>query len=193
VISYDRKKAAGLSMFIVDQPDLVYEAHSTDYQTGPNLKQMVEDHFAFLKVGPWLTFAFREAVFALEAMERELFSGKKGYILSNLQEVLEKTMLAHPKHWEKHYHGNKEALRFARKYSYSDRSRYYWGRKELQKSLETLIANMSHISLPWTLVSQFLPNQYRAIMDGTLGTGPKDLVRHKITEVLEKYREACRL
>ena len=35
---------------------------------------MVQDHFAILKVGPWLTFAFREAVLALSAIERELFT-----------------------------------------------------------------------------------------------------------------------
>jgi tagatose-1,6-bisphosphate aldolase non-catalytic subunit AgaZ/GatZ len=52
-------------------PDLggpVYEAHSTDFQTGPALRALVQGHFAILKVGPELTFAYRQAVLALERL-----------------------------------------------------------------------------------------------------------------------------
>ena len=49
------------------------------------LRALVEDHFAILKVGPELTFAFREAVFALEAIERELSSGGRPTGLSGLR------------------------------------------------------------------------------------------------------------
>ena len=66
---YDRTAAAGLAHFIENAPGLVYEAHSTDYQTLAALRKLVEDHFGILKVGPGLTFAFREAVFALADME----------------------------------------------------------------------------------------------------------------------------
>jgi hypothetical protein len=41
---------------------MVYEAHSTDYQTPANLRALVQRHFAILKVGPGLTFAMREAL-----------------------------------------------------------------------------------------------------------------------------------
>ena len=37
-----------------------------------SLARMVADHFTLLKVGPCLTNAFREAVFALEEIEAEL-------------------------------------------------------------------------------------------------------------------------
>ena len=53
-----------------------YEAHSTDYQTQEALHALVRNHFAILKVGPGLTFAYREAVFALAMMENELVSFK---------------------------------------------------------------------------------------------------------------------
>ena len=42
------------------------------------LAEMVEDHFAILKVGPQLTFAFREAIFALTAIERESLGRQQG-------------------------------------------------------------------------------------------------------------------
>ena len=58
-----------LSQAVVAMPHLVYEAHSTDYQTRAALRALVEDHFAVLKVGPALTFALREALFALAAIE----------------------------------------------------------------------------------------------------------------------------
>ena len=35
-------------------------------------------------------------------------------------------MLENPVHWKSYYHGDESALRMARKYSYSDRVRYYW-------------------------------------------------------------------
>lgn len=51
---------------------MVYEAHSTDYQTQTAYQELVRDHFAILKVGPALTFALREAIFALAQIEQEL-------------------------------------------------------------------------------------------------------------------------
>ncbi|HWL57530.1 MAG TPA: class II D-tagatose-bisphosphate aldolase, non-catalytic subunit [Paracoccus sp. (in: a-proteobacteria)] len=44
-------------------PGLVFEAHSTDYQTRDALIALVKDGFAILKVGPGLTSVLREALF----------------------------------------------------------------------------------------------------------------------------------
>ena len=55
---------------------MVYEAHSTDYQTAEDFKALVRDHFAILKVGPALTFAMREALWALDHIEREWLGNK---------------------------------------------------------------------------------------------------------------------
>ena len=74
IFDYDRAKAQSLSAALSKHAGIVFEAHSTDYQSPQALARMVEDHFAILKVGPWLTFAFREAVLALSAIERELFT-----------------------------------------------------------------------------------------------------------------------
>ncbi len=190
VFDYDRDKARELSAYLERNWHVVFEAHSTDYQTAGRLRQMVEDHFAILKVGPWLTFAMREALFALESIERELLAGTD-VTPSRLRDVLEATMVQHPEHWESYYHGDERELRLARGYSYSDRCRYYWPRPELREALAKLIGNLSKRPIPPTLLSQFLPVQYEAVRGGTLPDRPEDLVRHKILGVVDLYASAC--
>ncbi len=56
-----------------DEPDLAFEAHSTDYQGRQPLRELVEDGFAILKVGPELTFALREALYGLDLIAGDLF------------------------------------------------------------------------------------------------------------------------
>ena len=102
VLPYQPSAAKELSKFIESQP-MVYEAHSTDYQTREALTNLVRDHFAILKVGPGLTFAFREAVFALAMIENELFPEDQR---SNIIQVLDDVMVKHPEHWKKYYHGD---------------------------------------------------------------------------------------
>jgi D-tagatose-bisphosphate aldolase class II non-catalytic subunit len=160
VFDYEPGEARMLSGYLEQGWDLVYEAHSTDYQTGASLWQMVEDHFAILKVGPWLTFAMREALFALESIEREVCAGRGGD-LSRLRQTLEAVMLAHPECWESYYRGGDDELRLARAYSYSDRCRYYWPRPELRDAVARLFANLADRPIPLTLVSRLCRNSTR--------------------------------
>lgn len=189
--AYDAKNAKPLSGFLKRGWGGVYEAHSTDYQSRAALRQMVLDHFAILKVGPWLTFAFREAVFALAAIEKELLSGKAGITLSCLPEVLEAEMLENPVHWKSYYHGEENALRIARKYSYSDRARYYWPQPAVAAALKQLLGNLTAYTAPVSLFSQYLPKQANAMREGALANEPGQLIRHKILEVLAQYAYAC--
>ena len=191
VVDYSSAKAAQLSKYIETCDGLVYEAHSTDYQTRDALRQMVLDHFAILKVGPALTFAYREAVFALSEMEEQYLNGVSGITLSDLPAVLEQVMCEDPKHWRKHYHGSDREKRYARKYSYSDRSRYYWPNRRLQEAVERLVFNLTEHQIPLTLLSQFLPNQYSAIREGQIEANPADLLHHRIMEVTGDYAYAC--
>ena len=71
VVDFDPDGARELADSIGAVPNLAFEAHSTDYQTEPALAALVEHHFAILKVGPGLTFALREALFALAQGEGE--------------------------------------------------------------------------------------------------------------------------
>ncbi|MEG1733080.1 MAG: class II D-tagatose-bisphosphate aldolase, non-catalytic subunit, partial [Longicatena sp.] len=66
---YDREKAKDLMASIEAFPNLVFEGHSTDYQTKFKLRELVEDGVGILKVGPGLTYAMREGLFALAHME----------------------------------------------------------------------------------------------------------------------------
>jgi len=191
VFAYQREKAQSLSCQIEKHRGLVFEAHSTDYQRSQALKAMVEDHFAILKVGPWLTYAFREAVFALAQMEGEWLGGRKGIVLSHLREALESAMTANPTHWQKYYHGDEAYLSYARKYSYSDRCRYYWPQPQVDAALNRLRANLKMDPTPLPLLSQYLPVQYEAIREGCLTNDPDSIIHHKIMEVMKCYAEAC--
>jgi len=191
VFDYEPERARELSAFIERAEGLVYEAHSTDYQTAATLTRMVEDHFAILKVGPWLTFAMREALFALECIEGELLADRDDVEPSRLREVLETTMVRHPEHWSSYYRGDEARLRLARAFSYSDRCRYYWPRPELREARARLVENLSERPIPLTLLAQFLPTGYEAVRAGAVAARPEELVRFKIAEVLDRYAAAC--
>lgn len=190
VFHYQRESSGKLSTKILEYDNLVYEAHSTDYQTEENLKALVEDHFCILKVGPWLTFAYREALFALELMEVELM-GKNSKMLSNLRGTLERVMLNEPVFWKKYYQGNEAQLAFKRKYSFSDRSRYYWPMQELEAARNTLFNNLRSNKIPLSLLSQYMPVQFYNVCDGSIKPEPEELVHNHIQTVAGIYSRAC--
>lgn len=187
VLDYNPVAALSLAQLSETLP-FVYEAHSTDYQTGPALRQLVQDHFAILKVGPALTFAFREAVFALAWMENELIPPEGR---SRLVETLDAVMLRDPAHWQDHYHGTPSQMAFARKYSLSDRIRYYWGDPQVQSALGRLLQNLSGGPLPGALVSQFMPAGWEKIRSGRILNSPEALILDRVGSVLEDYAFAC--
>ncbi len=191
VFPYATDKARKLAEFSNAHWQGVYEAHSTDYQTAAALRQMVRDHFAILKVGPWLTFAFREAVFALAAIEEEWLINRRGIALSLVRESLELAMLANDEYWKGYYRGDDAALRFARKYSLSDRCRYYWPQPNVVAALQRLLQNLTLHPPPVSLLSQYLPNQSEAVRAGIIAQHPVDLIRDKILEIINHYAYAC--
>lgn len=185
---YDSAQAAELSAFVAGQPGLVFEAHSTDYQCEKALHAMVHDHFAILKVGPAATFALREGFLALCSIEDELVATEQS---SQLMRVLDEAMLAQPRHWSKHYPGNDEEQRLLRRYGLSDRSRYFWGDPEVVAAVAKLHSNLGAREIPLSMLSQFLPEQYLEVMQGALGTTTRELVEHKVANVLAQYARAC--
>ncbi|MEN0628810.1 tagatose-bisphosphate aldolase subunit KbaZ [Phytobacter ursingii] len=194
VIDYVPEKAKALSKMVegIDSlgiDSLVFEAHSTDYQTPQALQQLVRDHFAILKVGPALTFAMREALFALAAIEEELLPAHKR---SGLRNVMENVMLDRPDFWQSHYQGNHQSRHLARSFSYSDRVRYYWPDKEVDCAMEHLLKNLAAIPLPLPLISQYLPLQYNRLREGAIAATPHALVIDHIQDILRQYHAACR-
>jgi D-tagatose-1,6-bisphosphate aldolase subunit GatZ/KbaZ len=191
VFEYDRARTHALSRMIESVPGFVFEAHSTDYQRPELLRQMVEDHFAILKVGPSLTFAFREAVFALAHIEKEWLSGRSDVVLSSLIEVVDQSMQQDPRYWARYYQGTESDQKFARKYGLSDRIRYYWPKPTVAQALQQLVANLERTPPPLPLISQYLPMQYRHIREGLIRNQPDEMIWDHIQEVGQHYVQAC--
>ncbi|AJY12091.1 D-tagatose-bisphosphate aldolase, class II, non-catalytic subunit [Burkholderia dolosa] len=189
VLDYDSAKAASLGASILRVPRLVFEAHSTDYQTERALAALVRDHFAVLKVGPALTFALREALFALTFIEEALIDDAAQR--SQLRDVVDAAMRAQPEHWAPYYRGDETEQRLARQFSYSDRIRYYWLQPAVAAAVERLFANLARQPVPETLVAQWLPDVYAACRAGTLANEPRAWVRHRIRDVIAHYARAC--
>ena len=189
VVDYDAAKAAHLQNFLKEHPELVMETHSSDYQKPEAYVALIRDGFAILKVGPALTFSLREALYSLAAIERELVP-ETGQSL--LTETIEATMLAHPKDWQRYYHGSEREQRLLRTYSYSDRLRYYWRFPEVEAAVARLIRNLQRREIPETLLSQHCPRQYDEVRAGRLRNDPKELVIASVRTVLGVYSRACR-
>ena len=186
VLSYQPDAAKELSLFIETQP-LVYEAHSTDYQTRQALGDLVQDHFAILKVGPALTFAFREAVFALAMMENELLPSHER---SNIISLLDVVMVEQPEHWVKYYHGDEREKAFKRKYSLSDRIRYYWTDPIIKQAFKKMMMQLNQNPLPATLLRQYAPDVY-TMATQTARLTPENILLAKIQNVVDDYVQAC--
>lgn len=188
VHAYSRESALELSCFIKNKDDLVFEAHSTDYQTIAVLKNLVEDGFEILKVGPALTYAKRRAMFSLARIETELYNNGKS---SNLISVIENIMISEPDFWKDHYNGDEYHLRLSRQFSFSDRMRYYWTNKEIAHSVEILIKNLRNVEIPQTLIYEFLPELYMEMEYDVDKTDPKEIIMYYIQLVLKQYSQAC--
>lgn len=183
---YDREKAKELMASIDEYPGLVFEGHSTDYQTKIKLRELIEDGVGILKVGPGLTFAMREGLFALENIERELLNGTDAE-LSRFSEVLDEAMCRDDCYWRKHYQGTEAELRFKRKYSFSDRCRYYMPVPEVEKAIGRLIDNLRTHGIPLNLLSQFMPIQYTKVREGELENDPVELIEDRIINTIDEY------
>jgi D-tagatose-1,6-bisphosphate aldolase subunit GatZ/KbaZ len=190
VLDYNHEAAIMLSDEIKNHANFVYEAHSTDYQTPKALSQMIPNHFCILKVGPWLTFAYREALFALVEIEKELLEDNPKQ-QSFLRQHLEKIMIDNPSHWEKYYSGTASEKKLKRKFSYLDRSRYYWPDAGLSQVKDKLYSNLRKTGIPLALISQYMPNQYLQVRQGRINCDAEALVFSKIREVLSIYSDAC--
>ena len=188
--AYDRVEAAKLCRALKQYPDIVFEGHSTDYQAPIKLREMVEDGIAIIKVGPALTYALREGLFALSKMEKELIHDYEKQ--SHFEEVLDEVMLENPKNWIKHYHGTEDEIRLERKYSFSDRCRYYFIDPRVDSEMEKLFNNFEEMSIPMGLLHQYMPRQYARVRDGKLPLKARELVKDSIVELVEDYNYAVK-
>ena len=177
------ERAKPLSDAILGMDGLTFEAHSTDYQPTQALAALVENHFFFLKVGPELTFRFREAVWALAEVEAQLGINDP----SHIREVMTQRMTEAPDNWRNYYSGSGAAVARLRIYSYSDRIRYYWADRDVSKALDKLFSNLSGIRLPETIVSQ----SFMGLEFGDIPTDAKTLIENHINRCVSRYFRAA--
>jgi D-tagatose-1,6-bisphosphate aldolase subunit GatZ/KbaZ len=185
VIRYDRSKIDALKQVLEDEPQFVFEAHSTDYQGADPLTALVEDGFPILKVGPELTFVLREALYGLDLIASDLVPD---YGERPLYAAMEALMLAHRENWSRHYHGTGDEQRWLRHYSLSDRIRYYWASKEAQSAVARLCDALAGKSVPLPLIWQHMPAAQQ-FSDTPLN--PEEVLIWRVTKSLAEYHAAC--
>nr|WP_281494109.1 class II D-tagatose-bisphosphate aldolase, non-catalytic subunit [Jannaschia sp. S6380] len=183
VYDYTPEATRDLSAAILRTDGLTFEAHSTDYQPTRLLRALVGDHFFFLKVGPELTFRFREAVIALSRIEDALTVDRP----SGLRDTLDRRMREDDRHWSAYYRGDAAEIARQKLFSYSDRVRYYWSDAQVATALDRLLGNLSALDLPAPLVSQFFTD----LGFDDVPTGPEDLIAHHVDRCIARYFAAA--
>ena len=148
---FDTGQPDRLSPLLEGHPRLCFEAHSTDYQEPDVYPDLARRHFAILKVGPALTFAWREALYALSHVTGWT-SGAP-----HVSEAMEAVMLADPSSWSGHYHGDAARQRVLRHFGYADRIRYYWTTAGAQAAVARVIEDFEAATVPPPLLAQYLP------------------------------------
>lgn len=192
---YNPEAASDLCKTCKKHPEIMLEGHSTDYQPKNALKKMVEDGVGILKVGPQITFAFREALFALSHIEQAMLDENGmigGHKPVNFPDIMEEVMLENPKDWIKHYHGNDSEKRIDRKFSLSDRCRYYLSIDKIQEAITALYENINSVKVPLGLLHQYLPVQYEKVLNNSLDSSAESLVTDHIREVFLRYEYAVK-
>jgi len=183
VYPFAPEKAHPLRDAILGLNGLVFEAHSTDYQTTRALNDLVKCHFFFLKVGPELTFRFREAVFALASIEEQLTPSQP----SQIREILKATMDQNPGYWQNYYTGSPDEIELLKSFSYSDRIRYYWANKDVSAALERLIISLRSEGLAETMISQ----SFMGLEFGAMPNDPAVLIDQHIQRCVARYFDAA--
>ena len=187
IVEYERAKAVELSALLDGYPQIVFEAHSTDYQPAEALSALVADGFAILKVGPALTFALREALYGLDHIAEVMFPDDDRV---SLRAVMDKVMVEGPSHWRDYYGADARQQSVSRHFSLSDRIRYYWPKAEASAAVQRLFSQFEGVEVPPPLIAQHL---------GGLSRGPacdpklsaRGLVLSAIGRAVRPYYDAC--
>ena len=188
IIPYDPAKAQKLADWRGSVGGILFEAHSTDYQTADALAALVQGGFGILKVGPGLTFALREALYGLDAIAAVL---DPDYDAGSLQAQMETLMCDNPEHWQAYYEGPAKQQNFQRHFSFSDRIRYYWTSPVAVQAVDRLMAVLAGTEIPLPLISQHLGRLFEPVQNGMVKAQAHALIIGSIRDALRPYTLAC--
>ncbi len=172
---------------VVNQEGLRFAAETDHYSYG--FDQILAQTGATVYGITDSTNAMREGLFALSYMERELIPEEKQ---AKFLEVLDRVMLENPGNWEVYYKGSEEEKAQKRKFSLSDRCRYYFAHPDVQAAIVKLCENLDSVHIPLGLLHQFMPTQYIKVRDGRLPLKAYELAKDKVTEAVEEYNYATK-
>lgn len=179
--------AQDLSDWRAAKATLVFEAHSTDYQTAKALSQLVNDGFPILKVGPGLTFAMREAFYGLDAIAGEIC---QDYVAGSLPTAMESAMDNNPQYWRSYVFGTEADQKTQRHFGLSDRIRYLWPDSDANAAVDELFEALRETEIPWPLISQYLGRLADAVAEGTQKPTARALTIGAIRQSLAPYTAA---
>lgn len=171
----------GLLTALADWPNVCLEAHSTDYQHPDAYPRLAELGFAFQKVGPALTFAWREALYALDTI-RAQNGWAKG---RSLPDTMEEVMLQNPAYWQAHIHGSDQRLQ--RHFGLADRIRYYWPDARAQAAVDRLLTDLQDKRLPDPLLLAHFREGEIAIARSSPYPLPRALALARVQTALRPY------
>jgi D-tagatose-1,6-bisphosphate aldolase subunit GatZ/KbaZ len=173
----------GLLSALTDWPGVCLEAHSTDYQHPDAYPRLAQLGFAFQKVGPALTFAWREALYALDALRAQ-----NGWASGpSLSDTMEEVMLANPAYWQAHIHGTSADPRTERHFGLADRIRYYWPDPMAQQAVQRLMADLDGKRLPDPmLAAHFAPIEIASARESRHSL-PRALALARVQTALRPY------
>lgn len=178
-----RDRDPGLLAALEGWPGVTLEAHSTDYQHPDAYPRLAQLGFAFLKVGPALTFAWRRALYALEQLS--VLMGEPDD--DGLRATMEQVMLADPRYWQGHYRGDAASARLQRHFGLADRIRYYWPRPEAQRAVARLFGRLERRDLPDPLLWQVFAPQIIERAATLPGHRPQALALASVQMALDPY------
>ena len=166
---------------LADWPHLCLEAHSTDYQHPEVYPRLAQLGFAFQKVGPALTFAWREALYALDTIRAQ-----NGWASGpSLPDTMEGVMLANPAHWQAHIHGPDQRLQ--RHFGLADRIRYYWPDPKAQQAVQRLLTDLVDKHLPDPLLTAHFSASELAYARESRHPLPRALALARVQTALRPY------
>jgi len=90
--------------------------------------------------------------------------------------------------WSTFCHGSEQDKAYARKYSLSDRARYYLDDSEIQASIDCLLKNINAIPLPYGMLSQFFSDVKETVMNSGQTITAEMLVKERVKNVIKDYR-----